>query len=543
MPLHKKKTKTVNSNEKLYHHPPKDQRDVFSLLTEDVVASILSFTLQYSSVGRALASQHRTITTTCKMFERAAHRLHVGHIRSLTGGRWGRVPRVYTDVVLADVVRLGIRGVTKKTAQKLLLPASILETLTPSVVRLSRVCRAHVYPLGQVMEHLSSLFPTVEEFEAALDTRSASQEAQHAVRLYNVHLRRQRAQDIQGLLERLRVDGSFFIPDPRLTRLYVTNGSAKNLRLLEEAAKESRIRQDRVEEVRRLQNQMQATSAQVPAKVLQPYVETGDKGLPWQKVVEWIEGSKLRYNRSVQISSFLAEMGVPSGIVNDGLKIDFIDTGNQGVWTQIMTYVTAFLDARLARQHRQQEVMDLASEMADQKAWVRQVPMTYWRTHPAVVGYVDRGDPRDTWKDAVKMLFEAARRQQFTTTTTQENNTEAAAAATSSLLMYLRDVRRDDLAVELTKHRLRLRPDSKFCSQYIQGTTSASLQEVVATMKLTDYLFTNGGHRGWSQNHFRLENEMRQGMESGKYRSWYDAYDAAKNLARFYDSDSETEFW
>lgn len=537
MPLHKKKTKTVNSNEKLYHHPPKDQRDVFSLLTEDVVASILSFTLQYSSVGRALASQHRTITTTCKMFERAAHRLHVGHIRSLTGGRWGRVPRVYTDVVLADVVRLGIHGVTKKTAQKLLLPASILETLTPSVVRLSRVCKAHVYPLGRVMGHLSSLFPTVEEFETALDTRSAAQESQHAVRLYNVHLRRQRAQDIQALLEQLRVDGSFFTPDPRLTRLYVTNGSAKNLRLLEEAAKESRIRQDRVEEVRRLQHQMQATSAQVPAKVLQPYVETGDKGLPWQKVVEWIEGSKLRYNRSVQISSFLAEMGVPSGIMNDGLKIDFIDTGDNVVWSQITSYVTAFLDARLARQHRRQEVMDLAFEMAEHKAWVRQVPMTYWRTHPAVVGYVDRGYPRDTWKDAVKVLFETARRHQFT----QENT--GVAEATPSLLMYLRDVRRDDLTLELTKHRLRLRPDSKFCSQYIQGTTSASLQEVVATMKLTDYLFTNGGHRGWIQNHCRLENEMRQGMECGKYRSWYDAYDAAKNLARFYDSDSETEFW
>jgi len=72
------------------------------------------------------------------------------------------------------------------------------------------------------------------------------------------------------------------------------------------------------------------------------------------------------------------------------------------------------------------------------------------------------------------------------------------------------------LREELWRHGLRLRGDSQFCKNYIEGDTSASLQEVVATMKMTSKLFGHG-HRCFSANHEVLKARMRKFMQERKY--------------------------
>ena len=82
--------------------------------------------------------------------------------------------------------------------------------------------------------------------------------------------------------------------------------------------------------------------------------------------------------------------------------------------------------------------------------------------------------------------------------------------------------RRAALIEELAAHGLELRSDSAFCRDYIRGTTTASLPEVVATMKLTSFLFSVH-HRAWSRWHKYLENAMKTKMQSGHHQCWYAA--------------------
>lgn len=107
---------------------------------------------------------------------------------------------------------------------------------------------------------------------------------------------------------------------------------------------------------------------------------------------------------------------------------------------------------------------------------------------------------------------------------------------------------RDQLIAELADHGLDLRPDSKFCRQFIRGETNASLQEVVATMKLTSYLFSFG-HRTWSRWHSVLENSMRIRMQTGQFTCWYEACEdtiqtnAASVLNDDSDYDSDSDYY
>lgn len=82
--------------------------------------------------------------------------------------------------------------------------------------------------------------------------------------------------------------------------------------------------------------------------------------------------------------------------------------------------------------------------------------------------------------------------------------------------------RTQDLQQELGRFGLYLRGDSRFCRQYIEGTTRASLEEVVSTMRITCFLFDTGGHRLWSVNRHTMETRLRELVFVNKY-SWYDA--------------------
>ena len=105
---------------------------------------------------------------------------------------------------------------------------------------------------------------------------------------------------------------------------------------------------------------------------------------------------------------------------------------------------------------------------------------------------------------------------------------------------YVTELRREDLVAELREHGLTLRSDSTFCQQFVQGTTNACVQQVVATMALSSYLFTFG-HHCWSNNHLTLESIMEKRYDSGECDNWYDAFESVKPLVNhsYYDDDDD----
>jgi len=92
------------------------------------------------------------------------------------------------------------------------------------------------------------------------------------------------------------------------------------------------------------------------------------------------------------------------------------------------------------------------------------------------------------------------------------------------------DERKYKLASVLKARRLRLRADSSFCNSFITGNTDASIGEVVATMRITAYLFRLG-HAYWSQNATYLEGHMRRkALALGNWDAAVDATLANRGL-------------
>jgi hypothetical protein len=106
--------------------------------------------------------------------------------------------------------------------------------------------------------------------------------------------------------------------------------------------------------------------------------------------------------------------------------------------------------------------------------------------------------------------------------------------------------RRAELVQELESKGLVLRQDSRFCSIYISGETNASKEEVVATMKVTDYLFAYG-HRVWSRWHSSLEVGMKRMIRTGEATDWYQAcqrviQESHEQITTAYDSDYDSDY-
>ena len=100
--------------------------------------------------------------------------------------------------------------------------------------------------------------------------------------------------------------------------------------------------------------------------------------------------------------------------------------------------------------------------------------------------------------------------------------------------------RQNELVAALGHRGLYLRNDSKFCQQFINGTTRASIDEVVATMGLSSYLFSEGGPRMWSMSHDICEDAMRHSIRTGRFQNWWEASLDARKHARYdYSSDDE----
>lgn len=105
--------------------------------------------------------------------------------------------------------------------------------------------------------------------------------------------------------------------------------------------------------------------------------------------------------------------------------------------------------------------------------------------------------------------------------------------------------RRAELIEELRSQGLTLRSDSRFCSQYISGETNASIEEVVATMLLTNHLF-GYSHRVWSRFHDSFETSMRRMVRTGEATGWYDSCQRVIRESSVqiteYDSDDSDEY-
>ena len=109
-----------------------------------------------------------------------------------------------------------------------------------------------------------------------------------------------------------------------------------------------------------------------------------------------------------------------------------------------------------------------------------------------------------------------------------------------------RPTRRALLKRELQSHNMTLRGDSKFCQQFINGDVTNSVQEVVATMKISAFLFRTGGHRCFSENHELLKARMQGYISAGTHSCWYLACDAAlgSELTSWeYDSSDEEDYY
>jgi hypothetical protein len=83
-------------------------------------------------------------------------------------------------------------------------------------------------------------------------------------------------------------------------------------------------------------------------------------------------------------------------------------------------------------------------------------------------------------------------------------------------------IRRDTLETALAAVGLELRPDSRFCEAYIRKTTVASLDEVVAVMRLTAWLFAV---HAWRRHHHEKECRLRAMMHDATVDTWAEAVD------------------
>lgn len=120
-------------------------------------------------------------------------------------------------------------------------------------------------------------------------------------------------------------------------------------------------------------------------------------------------------------------------------------------------------------------------------------------------------------------------------------------AGVSALIEFLHQksmepVRREELSDELNKWGLALRSDSKLCQNFITGACDRGVQEVVALMFGTAYLFNMGGHILWSRNHHEMDERIQRTFHTQNI-TWRQATDQVINsLAEWVDDVHNDDF-
>lgn len=422
-----------------------------------------------------------SLSCTCKSLRAAVERHLEPFAKSITKQRWNRLPRPLVTMAFADASRMNINGVTKKTAMALMIPDAVIRKLRYTSVRLSRRCTAHVYKVSTIVSHLSSVYPTVEEFETALETKNQASSSARLKREENKRIRAGRQAEIQAIMKEHNMEMEYQ-RDADLTSLvkkYVANGAKKNLTKIKEEAIALGLQNARRAEVDELMKGSGVDVRTVKLAEKEAYAKTGDDGI-LESIKETIQIEKDRLGR-------------------------------------LEGYRKAFHQTLL--------------ELVGGEEWILQVPDYVWTRNATIREFLEygRGDVMETCTGIVSIL----RAKQ------KDGDTKNPSAI---VMKYVKVLRREDLVHELRQHGLSLRKDSNFCKQFIQGTTEASLQEVGATMALSAHLFQQGGHRCWSHNVVHLEGIMRKRYGTKEYDSWYDAFESVKSLVDHsyqYHSDGE----
>lgn len=214
----------------------------------------------------------------------------------------------------------------------------------------------------------------------------------------------------------------------------------------------------------------------------------------------------LKEERRLQVSAVLRAIGADYLLYDKEMRA-YIDKGKGSLEAIRETSLVKkrIRDQKLAEaaaiRQRRSRVEDLASNI--------DLPSALFERNAIVVAYLhDDVGSKETVKKALQDEKEALRirRRQF-----------------SESPAY-RAQRRAELVQELESKGLMLRQDSRFCSIYISGETNASKEEVVATMKVTEYLFAYG-RRSWSRWHSYLEVGMKRMIRTGEATDWYQACD------------------
>lgn len=234
----------------------------------------------------------------------------------------------------------------------------------------------------------------------------------------------------------------------------------------------------------------------------------------------------LKHARRKEVNAMLEEMGAQFMILRTYPVIEtYVDKG-KGTLEEIRTLVVS---KKKVYDVQQAHARVLKQRRAEYCQWVQELQLSYkmYLNNPVVNRYLQTGiGSKDEVVEAVRLQFK----------TYKERLEQCQQQA---------PVRRNELVAELTLHGLTLRSDSTFCRQYIRGETTASLQEVVATMKLTSFLFSRGGHRVWSRWHKILENVMKNRVRSGVTQCWYSAcnYVMETNMNNLDDNDDDEYYY
>lgn len=224
-----------------------------------------------------------------------------------------------------------------------------------------------------------------------------------------------------------------------------------------------------------------------------------------QTRIQRVKTQKAKEQRRETVSSMLWNINAKF-IIHEHVHVKEIDdyvNKNRGTLDAIRAVALAMKQARDAKQARARLVKN---RRAQYRQWIQEIRLSQdkYMWHPVVARFIHDGvGTKEEVVQAVRQAFQAD----------QEHY---------AVSMQQAPARREQLAHELAAHGLTLRPDSKFCRQYIRGETTASVQEVVATMKLTSFLFSFG-HRTWSRWHKTLETAMKIRMQTGQFECWYAA--------------------
>lgn len=431
-------------------------------LSAESLAHVSSYVLDYSSITREIAKPHRAVTTVSKAFRSSAIAVMDAFVHHSTDGRWTRAPTIIFRRAFEDGTRLGIPGLSQKAALECLVPKAVLDNLPKRTYPLARRRVAYSFQLGRIFQALSALYPTHVAWETALEVQQARLQSIRVRREDNLRVRESRRREIRALWSTTI--------DERVERLYIQNGSAKNLEILKTLAG-------------RLQ-QLENVGVSPTDNVASHFLKTG---ADFDVIKAWASTKQARD----RISADLGRLGIRSI-----LPVDIRYADENLAWESLIPIVE-----RASAVHARIEPL-----------WALLVPLSHWCRAS---------------EDVRLFVLEGAGDVQCI---------DAALASVSDFNAF-KALRKAELVAGLRVQNLELRGDSNFCKQYINGTTNACMDEVVATMWLTGQLFDQGGPRMWSASHHACETAMRKSMKDGSASTWMEA--ARRSLIHAIEDEDE----